>query len=616
MIRLPMVNWFDPVLLIGTALREVVSTLFGEFADRRETIASANAIDSSPPDPSFDYSEEKGDFWFDYLADTGDGWNSTYAMARLSSADAVRLDDAFLPRGRLLVLGGDQVYPTASRDNYQQRFRAPFEEAYAPGGVQSWAPDSAEAPDLYALPGDHDWHDGLNAFSGLFCRRRMPLAGTLGTARSGAVVAGRQTRQTRSYFALKLPGGWWLWGTDSQMKGYIDQPQIDYFHHVATHWMAPHSKLVLCVGEPVWANAVSGKIDERYRSFSYLERLAGSVLSPQSGESMGHRLKLVLTGDSHHYSRFLDDDARAGRHYITCGGGGASTSATHQLGTRIFPGEYPPPGVDGAKGLYVRTFRIADDTASDPSTGPASDRAPDPATLYPSAATSRRLAWRNLAFPVLNRQFTLLLAGIFLTLDWILAFNASAIGNGSGNFATLLRRGDFPTALDAYGRLALLSPTAPILLALLLGTTWALADAKDKPMLRLLLGLGHMAVQVVAAAAASLLVVRLTASWWDGGWGSAAILMGSGLAAGLVASSITGLYFIFTMNALRRQTGYGFASLKIQGFKSFLRLQIGEDASLTVHAIGLRNVPSHRSKAVNDEALHPHLIEKIVIMDR
>jgi hypothetical protein len=89
------------------------------------------------------------------------------------------------------------------------------------------------------------------------------------------------------------------------MKGYIDQPQIDYFSHAATHGMAPESKLILCVGEPVWANAVSGRIDDRYRSFIYLERLAGAARGPRSGAAMGHRFKLVLTGDSHHYSRFL-----------------------------------------------------------------------------------------------------------------------------------------------------------------------------------------------------------------------------------------------------------------------------------------------------------------------
>src|SRR5215212_4640766 len=110
-----MTGWFDPVLLIRTGIRAAVSTVFGRFADRREAIAAANAITPAPPDEKLNYSNHAGAFWFDYLADTGDGWSSTYAMARLVSADSVTLGGEDLARGRLLVLGGDQVYPSASR---------------------------------------------------------------------------------------------------------------------------------------------------------------------------------------------------------------------------------------------------------------------------------------------------------------------------------------------------------------------------------------------------------------------------------------------------------------------------------------------------------------------
>ncbi len=597
--RLPMTGWFDPVLLIRTGIRAAVSTVFGRFADRREAIAAANAIAPAPADAELDYSGHQGEFWFDYLADTGDGWSPTYAMARLLSADSVEVGDAALPRGRFLLLGGDQVYPSASRGDYARRFRAPFDEAHAPGGTPFWAGDSEEAPDLYALPGDHDWHDGLNAFFGLFCRRRTTMPGALGLPRRGAIIAGRTTRQTRSYFALQLPHGWWLWGTDSQMEGYIDQPQIDYFSHAAANWMAPRSKLILCVAEPVWENAIDGEIDDRYRSFNYLERLAGLARDPRTGAPMEHELKLVLTGDSHHYSRFEDmaGGAASKRQYVTCGGGGAFTSATHQLGARDIPSEYPPPGAPGDKGLYPRTFRIADQGRA----------------LYPSAAASRRLAWRNLAFPFLNRQFTLLLAGIFLALNWILAFNASATGRG--NFATLLREGDFGDALAAYGGLVLLSPPAPILLAVLLIAAWAVADVPErgKRWLRLLLGIGHALTHFLTVAAVSVLVVRQLGHWWDGGWGSALVLIGASLVAGLASAFVVGFYFIFAMIALKRQTGYGFSALKIQGYKSFLRLRLSEGGDLTLHAVGLEDVPRDDGKTLKNPPLHPHLIERVEI---
>ena len=104
-----MAGWFDPGVLVQTGIRAAVSTVFGQFADRREAIAAANAVAARPADAEFDYAVRHGDgdFWIDYLADTGDGWNPTYAMARLVSDDFVALDGMSLPRGRLLVLGGD-----------------------------------------------------------------------------------------------------------------------------------------------------------------------------------------------------------------------------------------------------------------------------------------------------------------------------------------------------------------------------------------------------------------------------------------------------------------------------------------------------------------------------
>ena len=42
-------------------------------------------------------------------------------------------------------------------------------------------------------------------------------------------IGGWQTRQERSYFALRLSERWWLWATDIQFDTYIDGPQLAYF---------------------------------------------------------------------------------------------------------------------------------------------------------------------------------------------------------------------------------------------------------------------------------------------------------------------------------------------------------------------------------------------------
>ena len=314
--HLPMTGWYNPVMLVRTAIRVAVSTVFGEFADRREAMAAANAISAQPFDKSFDFSEstDNGDFWFDFLADTGDGWDSTFAIAQLLTERKLDVGNLALPRGRLLILGGDLVYPTPSSQAYEERFLGPFEEAYE----ASPADAKKEMPDLFAIPGNHDWYDGLANFMSLFCRRRITLPGVLGIDRGGRAIAGRQTLQTCSYFALRLPGGWWLWGTDSQLEGHLDQPQVDYFEWVAAKWMSPGSKVILCVGQPSWAYIDVRDPRPLFSTLSYLERIPGRARGPD-GELLGHKLELVLTGDSHHYSRYESENIQ----YVTAGGGGA-----------------------------------------------------------------------------------------------------------------------------------------------------------------------------------------------------------------------------------------------------------------------------------------------------
>jgi len=72
---------------------------------------------------------------------------------------------------------------------YEDRFIGPFAAALP-------KTDAPDKPDLYALPGNHDWYDGLVTFLRVFCVR---------DGRVGNWV----TRQRRSYFALKLPHDWW-----------------------------------------------------------------------------------------------------------------------------------------------------------------------------------------------------------------------------------------------------------------------------------------------------------------------------------------------------------------------------------------------------------------------
>ena len=157
--RHQMVRWFEPGVLVRTGGR--ILRLRGR-PDPRDLM-------KAPDTPTLDFSEEPGEFWFDYVADLGDGFDPTMAVGWHLGRDGIgsgefgvgeRLGDVpatGLPRGRFLVMGGDEVYPYASDAGYQNQTAGPYAHALPRGATST----------LLAIPGNHDWYDwhhGLAAF--------------------------------------------------------------------------------------------------------------------------------------------------------------------------------------------------------------------------------------------------------------------------------------------------------------------------------------------------------------------------------------------------------------------------------------------------------------------
>jgi hypothetical protein len=151
------VPWLAPVQLAGTALRVVLANWFGAYLDKRE-------LQEALPDSIYEEGAGAAEFWFDFVADIGDGFHPTYTMAYLLAQPELTVDGHALPRGRLLVMGGDEVYPTPSTQQYEDRTKGPYQAALPV------PPLAGPQPSLYALPGNHDWYDGLTAFIRLFAK--------------------------------------------------------------------------------------------------------------------------------------------------------------------------------------------------------------------------------------------------------------------------------------------------------------------------------------------------------------------------------------------------------------------------------------------------------------
>ena len=109
------VRWFEPSVLASAGLEVAFSAFQNRNLDRRESfgVTALEGVDSG-----IDFRDGKQDFWFDFVSDCGDGGNATYSVMHTLLRDQVWCGSEELPRGSLLVLGGDLSYPQASSEEY------------------------------------------------------------------------------------------------------------------------------------------------------------------------------------------------------------------------------------------------------------------------------------------------------------------------------------------------------------------------------------------------------------------------------------------------------------------------------------------------------------------
>jgi hypothetical protein len=522
----PMVGWYDPQQLSRTGRDVAISTIFGQASDFRILEALAAPKDSF----TCTVCEAGQPVWIDYTGDTGDGWNSTYTVAywmtrptlTVATPDGTATETT--ETGRVLIFGGDQVYPVASRDEYAARLVKPYESA-RPRSEPPY-------PELFAIPGNHDWYDNLVTFTRLFCNKDW--------------LAGWRLRQKRSYFASRLPHGWWLIGTDIQLGSDIDEAQLDYFKDAAAK-MEPDDRVILCTAEPYWITA------ELYRETNP-QYFSEKILSYLETKVFHGRIQVFLAGDLHHYRRHEDDE---GKQKITSGGGGAFLHPTHG------------PNVE----------ELHQDLLAETAAGPEKQHSIfRKRAAYPDEKTSSRLTFRNLLFPLLNPTFGVITAILYLLFGWTTIPDlrgTTGVGNAIG------------TTFNAM----LLEPLATLLfLAIILG--FILFTDTHMRSYKWIAGTAHALLHIAAAFFISWGAAVWTERWFE--WESSLQLLASGvliMAGGWVAGSfILGLYLLISLNVFGRHGNEAFSSLKIEDYKNFLRMRIDPDGSLTIFPIGIERV--------------------------
>jgi calcineurin-like phosphoesterase family protein len=545
--RRSMVGWYDPRVLAHSAYQVAIANVFGRHSDTRLIEALA-----TQPQTDFDYSNGEGradgDFWFDYTADIGDGWNSTYAVANAIARPELLLDHRGTPEptqaGRVLVFGGDEVYPYPSRGEYDVRTETPYRLAFA----------GRARPDVFAIPGNHDWYDSLVAFSRTFCRPERGFAGCA-------------TRQTRSYFALKLPANWWLLAIDLQLGADLDEPQVQYFQKVAER-MDAGARLIFCVPEPRWI------LEDAYPQHESYEELSSTRFLEE--QVFRRKARVFLTGDLHFYKRH---ENAAGVQKITAGGGGAFLHPTHAPDTRKL-----------RNGFEQRA-------------------------AYPDEKTSAALSWRNFLFPFLNPKSGWLYAFLYSMSAWLASASLEA--------ADVV---DLPTAWQAALHASIRDPLNGMWLVLIVGGFIFFTDTHIRSW-RILGGASHALLHLAAAFMVGWLALLVTTRGLHLGYGTIAQLLSSGLIVfalgGPVGAFILGIYLFVSIRVFHRHGNEAFSSLRIADYKHWLRLRIDEAGVLTIFAIAIDRVPRRwRAATRNSEstqepydarASEPRLIDKVVV---
>ena len=584
-----MVKWYSPGHLISTGWRSVVSEIFGQYADQRIMQAT---IDGFAPEVMakvvgrYNYSDlrqlgEGNEVWIDYVADLGDGFDSTYAMASLISAPSLDVAGAGrLPAGKLLVMGGDQIYPYPTRQSYRERFTFPYTTAlpaHADGGWRRM---------LFVLPGNHDWYDGLTSFDHMFCKARF---GRAAENRIGGWVC----PQHRSYFAIRLPHNWWIWGADIQLAQYLDAGQVLYFEGVAEA-MKQHPteapKLILCTAEPSWLK----KHDDALQGEDNLGHIT------QIADAAGARICAVLAGDYHHYSRYFAKDT--GTSFVTAGGGGAYMAPTHILKKSI-----RMPWLGGAVGLNLKSQIMNGKTTGKPS-------------CWPSRGRSRLLSLKTLAFPFTNYGFAVALGIFYWLMIWV--FATTKFEGGPWAHKTVSQVILHPQ-FDWLPELFLVTPLAAaenVMLGILSLALWIVlyvyADGHYGRRVKVALATVHWMAHI-----ATMIALYFAVSWtstvfikWI--WPKATPMLQSldidttatvaelvrtivvfpletiflgGIIAGLVWALYLTVCCLFGLHS-----DQAFASMGIPDFKNFLRMKI-EPSKVTIYPIGLRRTPRRRS---------------------
>ena len=323
--RPPPLYWFSAKVLWETRNDTLARVLSDPTDESRERWVEG----LSDEDLTVDLSDRLRDFSFLLLGDTGEGDESQYAL--VPALRTIGAETAFM------FICSDVLYPIGNVNDYGDKFYRPYTDYPGP---------------IYAIPGNHDWYDGLEAFMRHFCGREPPpgldraailsrvgmrerlwrKAAALDATRFDESIALRAQPSQRQpvpqrgpYFVIDTER-LRLVGIDTGITKELDHAQGEWLLRVSAG--SPKPK-VLLTGTPIYVN-------NRYQPLEIVGGAGPYRTVDDIVRAAEHNYVAAIGGDIHNYQRYpVRVDGRR-LEYVVSGGGGAFMHATHTI-PRIDP---------------------------------------------------------------------------------------------------------------------------------------------------------------------------------------------------------------------------------------------------------------------------------------
>jgi hypothetical protein len=315
----PAFSWLRFKSLTGGRRNDPLAKLLGDPSHERRQAWLNQMYGDGTPDFTIDRTDLDAPTFL-LLGDTGEGDISQYAP--MSIIDAVG------PGTDFMVICSDVIYPAGGALEYAYKLSWPYQHYPRP---------------IYALPGNHDWYDGLRGFMAYFCGQRSapPRQCRSLLSRGGLLdrlwldesepddLVKRQSLETlrrESSQHVRLPGPYYRISTgpldliaiDTGIDGTIDAAQGEWLRQISR---GPKPK-VLLTGKPIYVNG-------HHNPCSIDGGRQGTV--DDIIRDPANRYVAVIGGDVHNYQRYPVQVGSRIIQYLVSGGGGAYMHPTHKI---------------------------------------------------------------------------------------------------------------------------------------------------------------------------------------------------------------------------------------------------------------------------------------------